>query len=73
MPGRVMANGAARSLTVASPAARRATIARRVGSAKAVKVASSWSAATVMLASPGLPITARPSFRGQVIGSYPIT
>ena len=40
-------NGAASSLTVASPSARRARIARRVGSARAAKVLLSWSTANV--------------------------
>jgi len=38
--GWLIANGAASSLTEASPAASRARIARRVGSARAAKVAS---------------------------------
>ena len=41
IPGRLIANGAANSFTVASPCASRATIARRVGSASAANVASS--------------------------------
>src|ERR1043165_9371715 len=41
--GRLMSNGAASSVTAASPAARRARIARRVGSARAAKVWLSWS------------------------------
>src|SRR6202035_2550336 len=40
MAGCVISNGSANSLTVASPLARRARIARRVGSAKAEKAAS---------------------------------
>jgi uncharacterized membrane protein len=44
-----MSNGAASSFTVASPLASLATIARRVGSASAAKVASSRSPATVMI------------------------
>src|SRR6516165_2369405 len=47
-PGRVMSNGAASSLTVASPVARRARMARLVGSARAANVASSRSSTTVM-------------------------
>ena len=43
MPGRLMSNGAASSVTVASPWASRARIARRVGSARAAKVALSGS------------------------------
>src|SRR5579863_3950479 len=39
-----MGNGSANSPTVASPRARAATIARRVGSARALKVAESESA-----------------------------
>ena len=39
--GRLTANGAASSLTVASPSARRVRMARRVGSASAEKVRSS--------------------------------
>jgi hypothetical protein len=41
--GRLIAKGAASSLTDASPKANRASIARRVGSAKAAKVALSGS------------------------------
>src|SRR5437867_5000751 len=40
MAGWLMAKGLARSVTEASPEARRARIARRVGSASAAKVAS---------------------------------
>src|SRR5882672_2023201 len=40
MAGCVISKGAASSITVASPLARRARIARRVGSAKAEKAAS---------------------------------
>src|SRR5581483_1103824 len=40
MAGCVISNGFANSVTVASPLARRARIARRVGSARAEKVAS---------------------------------
>src|SRR6185437_658599 len=40
--GWVIANGSASSITGASPAARRARIARRVGSASAENVASRW-------------------------------
>ena len=36
--GKLISNGAASSLTVASPCIRRASIARRVGSDKAAKV-----------------------------------
>ena len=43
--GRLMSNGAASSLTVASPVDSRARIARRVGSASAANVSESWSAA----------------------------
>jgi len=39
-----MANGLASSVTEASPSISRARIARRVGSANAAKVASSWAA-----------------------------
>src|SRR3954451_5645917 len=42
--GRLMSNGAASSSTVASPVARRATIARRVGSASAAKIESRFAA-----------------------------
>ena len=42
--GRLTGNGAASSFTVASPSARRARIDRRMGSARAAKVRSSWSA-----------------------------
>jgi hypothetical protein len=41
--GRLMSNGSASSVTVASPLERRARIARRVGSARAEKVAVSGS------------------------------
>lgn len=40
MPGSEMRNGAARAVTVDSPRARRSRMARRVGSARAAKVAS---------------------------------
>src|SRR5882672_87023 len=43
MAGWLIANGSASSVTDASPEARRARIARRVGSARAANVASSWS------------------------------
>ena len=43
MAGCVISNGSANSLTVASPLARRARIARRVGSAKAEKAESRFS------------------------------
>jgi hypothetical protein len=45
--GRDTANGCASSLTVASPAASRASMARRVGSAKAAKVSVSRSCTSV--------------------------
>jgi hypothetical protein len=38
MAGKLMLNGSASSLTVASPSAKRANIARRVGFANAAKV-----------------------------------
>lgn len=41
----LIGNGAASSLTVASPSARRANISRRVGSAKAANVLLNWSSA----------------------------
>ena len=44
---RLIVNGSASSFTVASPAVRRVTIARRVGSAKAEKAASSRSSVSV--------------------------
>src|SRR5215471_21295175 len=40
---RLIENGSASSFTVASPRARRASIARRVGSANAANVRLSWS------------------------------
>ena len=43
MAGWLMANGRASSVTVASPAVRRRRMARRVGSASAMNVASSWA------------------------------
>src|SRR5690606_28619552 len=46
-----MSRGAASSFTVASPCARRARIARRVGSARAAKVRLSWSGAGIWLTS----------------------
>lgn len=48
MAGMVMSNGAASSVTVASPCARRASIARRVGSAKALKVLSKVSVVVII-------------------------
>ena len=45
--GWLIANGSASSLTVASPEASRARIARRVGSASAAKVASSVAVASI--------------------------
>ncbi len=44
-----MANGAEMSFTVAGPEVSRARIARRVGSARAAKVALRWSAAMAYL------------------------
>jgi hypothetical protein len=46
---RLIVNGSANSFTVASPAERRETIARRVGSAKAEKAASSRSSVSVRI------------------------
>jgi hypothetical protein len=60
--GRLIANGAARSVTVTSPPARRARIARRVGSASAASVALSWSAAmyfTTLLINQGGEVSAK--------------
>ena len=45
--GRLIANGSASSLTEASPSVSRARIARRVGSARAAKVALRRSADTM--------------------------
>ena len=45
----LIAKGRAISVTEASPPARRARMARRVGSARAEKVALSWSGVTVFL------------------------
>lgn len=44
----LIGKGPASSLTVASPSASRARIARRVGSESAAKVLLSWSTATVL-------------------------
>src|SRR5262249_40321488 len=42
MAGWLISNGSASSITEASPCAKRARMARRVGSARAAKVTSSW-------------------------------
>ena len=54
MAGCVISNGLANSVTVASPLARRARIARRVGSAKAEKAASSVAFISYSLYKPHL-------------------
>jgi hypothetical protein len=43
MAGWLMENGRASSVTVASPAVKRRMMARRVGSASAMNMASSWA------------------------------
>ena len=48
--GWLSSNGAASSFTEASPPARRARMARRVGSARAAKVTLSWSGCCLSIA-----------------------